>query len=98
VEGPAFHAVVQRAEIMEISVTDIPSNPGCIVTRRTPYRTPAAVTFYDLMKQRVLVLGKIVDLLQKQQTAEPSPPPESQTGFGEFGAPAFLTKESNHER
>jgi hypothetical protein len=48
---PDFFALVRRAELTEVSLTDIPANPKALVQRRYP--VPATNTFFELMAKRV---------------------------------------------
>ena len=63
-DRPSFHAVITSAEVCEVLITDRPANPHALVQRRYP--ASAAVTFYELMGQRVARLGKLVELMQAE--------------------------------
>jgi hypothetical protein len=91
--SPSFYACVTKARVPEISLVESPVNTHALVTNRVPYKTPACVEFFNLTIARVGILQKMFTILAQQMNRpEPSPPPESQNGFGEFGAPAFLRK------
>jgi hypothetical protein len=75
--------VVHRAELTEVSVTDVPSNAACVVTKRYPYQIPAAVEFYDLIIQKVAVLQKVVQHLATVAAAPP-PKPRRPTAFSQL--------------
>jgi hypothetical protein len=61
-----FHAVINRAEILEISMTDRPAHPDALVLTRCPVHSPAA-EFYDIVNTQVQLLGRITQVLLDMQ-------------------------------
>jgi len=64
-DTPDFHAIINNAEISEISLTDRPSNPEALVMFRHP--ASSLVKQYELLIQKVDCLSAISKILQQQQ-------------------------------
>ena len=56
-----FYARITKATLTEISLTENPSNPNALVTRRGP--PPPGVALYNLMQAKVACLQKMVPIL-----------------------------------
>jgi hypothetical protein len=54
-DGPNFHAVITRAEVTEVSLTDVPSNPNALVLNRHP----------DLFSHLMQRVGRLSALLKE---------------------------------
>lgn len=52
--GAFFYASINKAVLLELTLTENPSNPNCRVTRRGP--EPPGVAFYSLLQKRIQVL------------------------------------------
>ena len=61
--GPGFHALVNHAELCEVSVTHSPANPFALVQHR--YRASVQVEFYNDAIKLVTCMQKFVGLLQQ---------------------------------
>jgi hypothetical protein len=59
-----FHSLITRADPIEISVTDCPADPCCVVTRRYP--VSAAARQYELLAAKTRVLSRMVDALRAE--------------------------------
>jgi hypothetical protein len=63
VETPSFYAVINSAELNELSITDRPSNPNALVMFR--YRMSPKVQFLDLIGERVARLVQLTHLIKE---------------------------------
>jgi hypothetical protein len=63
VDSANFYALVEQAELLEISLTDTPANPHARVLHRYP--VSPAVRCYDIAKAGVLKLIEITKILQE---------------------------------
>ncbi len=61
--GPGFHALVNSAELCEVSVTPSPANPFALVQRRS--RASAQVEFYNDAIKLVTCMQEFVGLLRQ---------------------------------
>lgn len=68
-----FHALIRRADIVEVSLTDSPASPSCLVDSRES--VPAYMEFFDLMAHRVEKMRDIVAIVRNEIDREPPPPP-----------------------
>ena len=59
-----FHAVIKQARLDEISCTDVPANPRCLVTHRYP--VSPRVEYFDLMLKRVACVQQLVSLANRR--------------------------------
>ena len=66
IDGDDFHAIVTKAELMEVSLTDRPCNVEAVVKER--YTQPH-LDFYDLMGKKVQLLQQLVVKMKEEQTA-----------------------------
>ena len=57
-----FYGLIKQATLDEVSLTDVPANPQCIVRHR--YDVCAQAQFYEHMQQFVGGLSRMVTLLQ----------------------------------
>ena len=86
-------ALVTCARVDEISLVDNPGNPDAIVKP-----TPAVVTHYDLMADRVRCLVRHVEVLQQLNPALPETPPERPRSLPPPAKPNFLGLTQNSSR
>jgi hypothetical protein len=102
VDTPNFHALVTRAILHEISLTDLPANRFAVVAKRAPYKTPAVVQFFDLLSDHVGILMRLTQFITDQHRHcndhcdDPRPAqhaPASPWGDG-CAPPAFLLRKS----
>ena len=63
-DGPDFFAIINSAELTEISLTDTPSNPNALVMDR--HRASPAVQCLRLMTERVTKLQKLTEFIKEQ--------------------------------
>ncbi len=83
-ESRNFHAVVSDAEVVEVSLTDIPCNPRALVQSR--YRSAPVAGYlaavdehHSLMIRRIGIVQQMAQLLQQTcQRREPTPEPTRQ--------------------
>jgi hypothetical protein len=64
VDGPNFYAVINCAELTEVSLTSTPANPKAVVRHR--YR---ATLFFDQMRERVRLLVSLTELIKQEVRA-----------------------------
>ena len=62
-ERPDFFGLITSAEITEVSLTDAPANPTCLVMDRNP--VPPTVKSYELMRDKVACLQQLSTIIQK---------------------------------
>lgn len=62
-DGPNFYAVIRRAELTEISLTDKPANPSALVRYR--YRPWPHVQFYSQIGEKVGRLVQLVTIIKE---------------------------------
>ena len=57
-DSPDFFALIERAEVMEVSLTDVPANPQARVLNR--YRPSAASEVYVLIGEKVKLMTSVL--------------------------------------
>ena len=63
-DSPDFYAIINSAELTEISLTDNPSNPHALVMDR--YRVMPAVQFLDLLTAKMKCLQQLAGLIKQE--------------------------------
>ena len=67
-DGENFYAIINNAELTEISLTDTPSNPEALVMDR--HRVSPQVQYLELMTARVAKLIKLTEFIKEQTNAD----------------------------
>lgn len=88
-----FYALIRKAEITEVSLTEAPANPAALVTTRITARPEQSIG--DLLIRKIGVLQKIVGLMRETSGRAKEPAPT----WAERGPPpAFLTRSTQRRQ